>query len=263
VIYQEGKDGSTFVKRFNVGGITREKNYTMGKGAAGSKILWLTSNPNGEAETVTVFLKPRLRTKLEIIVDFSETLVKGRDAIGNLVTKYAVKNVKMFKKGASTLGDMELFFDQLSGVVSIANKGESLGEFGKFDKVLAVKENGTAKIYEAGDAILVGQQIEYISRFESSKIFTVLYFDGVGSQYCVKRFNLENAPQTTEFSLLTESPDSVMLLFFDEETPLAQIDGKEYNLKKLGEVRGYKAIGNKLDFKRIKKVAKVPELVLG
>jgi topoisomerase-4 subunit A len=260
-LYQEGKDGPAYIKRFKIGGITREKIYTVGKDS--SRLLWLTSNPNGEAESVTVFLKPRPRTKLEIPVDFSEVLVKGRDAIGNIVTKYAVKNVKILKKGASTLGDMELYFDSLSGVVSLANKGESLGEFGKFDKLLAVKENGTAKIYETNDTILVGQQIAYIARYESSKIFTVLYFDGVGQQYCVKRFNLENAPQTTEFSLLTDSPDSVMMLFFDEETPIAQIDGKEYDLAELGEVRGYKALGNKLSIKRAKRAVKVPQLVMG
>jgi len=262
VIYQEGKDGPAYVKRFNVGGTTREKPYTMGKGAPGSKILWITSNPNGEAESVMVFLKPKPRIKLEIPVDFSESLVKGRDAIGNLVTKYAVKNVKMLKKGTSTLGDMELFFDQLSGMVSIANKGESLGEFGKFDKILAVKENGTAKIYEASETVLVGQGITYIARYESSKIYTVLYYDGLGLQYCVKRFNLENAPQTTEFSLITDSLESSMLLFFDEEIPIAQIDGKEHNLAELGDVRGYKAIGNKLDFKKVKKAIKVPALVM-
>jgi len=262
VIYQDGKDGPSYMKRFNVGGITREKVYTIGKGTAGSKLLWITSNPNGEAESVSVFLKPKPRIKLEIPVDFSETLVKGRDAIGNLVTKYAVKTVKMLKKGKGTLGDMELFFDRPSGVVSIADKGESLGEFGKFDKLLTVKENGVAKIYEASDTILVGQQIAYIARYESSKIYTVLYFDGLNSQYCVKRFNLETAPQTAEFSLLTDSPESTMLLFYDEEAPIAQIDGKEYNLAELGDIRGYRAIGNRLDFKRIKKAVKIPLLVL-
>ncbi|MDR0517724.1 MAG: DNA gyrase/topoisomerase IV subunit A [Fibromonadaceae bacterium] len=263
VIYRDGKDGPVYVKRFKMGGITREKVYTMGKETSGSKVFWITSNPNGEAESVMVMLQPRLRTKSEMIVDFSEVLVKGRDAIGNVVTKYAVKNVKMFKKGASTLGDMELYFDSLSGVVSIANKGESLGEFGKFDKLLAVRENGTAKIYEASETILVGQQIAYIARFENSKIFTLLYFDGQGLQYCVKRFSLENAPQTAEFSLLTDNPDSTMLLFFDEEEAIAQIDGKEYNLAEIGEIRGYKAIGNRLDFKKIKKAIKVPALVMG
>ena len=263
VIYQDGKDGPAYVKRFNVGGITREKAYAIGKGTAGSKLLWITSNPNGEAESVTVFLKPKPRIKLEIPVDFSESLVKGRDAIGNQITKYAVKNVKMLKKGASTLGDMELFFDQLSGMVSIASKGESLGEFGKFDKLLVVKESGAAKIYEASETILVGQQISYIARYESSKIYTLFYFDGAGSQYCVKRFNLENAPQTTEFSLLTDSPESVMLLFYDEDLPIAQIDGKEYNLAEISEVRGFRAIGNKLDFRRVKKAVKVPALVMG
>jgi topoisomerase-4 subunit A len=262
VIYQDGKDGPAYIKRFNVGGITREKAYSIGKGTAGSKLLWITSNPNGEAESVTVFLKPKPRIKLEIPADFSDSLVKGRDAIGNLVTKYAVKTIKMLKKGSSTLGDMELFFDRPSGVVSIANKGESLGEFGKFDKLLVVRENGIAKIYEASETILVGQQIFYIARYESSKIFTLLYFDGAGSQYCVKRFNLESAPQTTEFSLLIDNPESSMLLFFDEEVPMAQIDGKEYNLAELGEIRGYKAIGSKLDFRKIKKAIKIPLLTL-
>lgn len=263
VIYQDGKDGPAYVKRFNVGGITREKAYSIGRGTAGSKLLWITSNPNGEAESVMVFLKPRPRIKLEIPVDFSETLVKGRDAIGNQITKYAVKNVKILKKGASTLGNMELFFDQLSGMVGIADKGESLGEFGKFDKLLVVKEDGTAKIYEANETILVGQQVAYIARYESSKVYTLLYFDGTSSQYCAKRFNLENAPQTTEFSLLTDSPASSMLLFFDEDLPIAQIDGKEYNLAEMAEIRSFRAIGNKLDFKRIKKAVKIPALVMG
>jgi topoisomerase-4 subunit A len=262
VIYQDGKDGPAYVKRFNVGGITREKAYAVSKGTAGSKLLWITSNPNGEAESVTIFLKPKPRIKLEVPVDFSETLVKGRDSIGNQVTKYAVKNVKMLKKGTSTLGDMELFFDQLSGVVSISNKGESLGEFGKFDKLLVVKENGIAKIYDASETILVGQQIVYIALYECSKIYTLLYFDGVSSQYCVKRFNLETAPQTVEFSLLTDSPESTMFLFYDEELPIARIDGKEYNLAEMAEIRGFRAIGNKLDFKRIKNAVKVPALVM-
>jgi len=119
-----------------------------------------------------------------------------------------------------------------------------------------------AKIYEASDTILVGQQISYIGRFEPTKIYTLLYFDGISSQYCVKRFNLETAPQTVEFSLLTDNPESSMILFFDDEIPVAQIDGKEYNLEELGEIRGYRALGNKLDLKRIKKAIKTPVLSL-
>jgi topoisomerase-4 subunit A len=120
-----------------------------------------------------------------------------------------------------------------------------------------------AKIYDSSDTILVGQNIAYIARYESSKIYTLLYFEGASKQYCLKRFNLESAPQTVEFSLLTENPDSSMLLFFDEEIPIAQIDGKDYDFSETTEVRGFRAIGAKLDFKRIKKAVKVPPLILG
>ena len=272
VIYTEGKDGSTFVKRFNVGGVTREKVYPMGKGAPGSKLLWLSSNPNGEAEVVDVILKPRPRCKLNIEVDFSAIDVKGRGAIGNTVTKFPVRTVKKLRTGASTLGARILYFDAPSGVVTTQKKGESLGEFGEKDRVLVVRKSGMAQICDFSDPLLVGVDILFIQRFEPTQVFSILYFEGGNFNYYVKRFHLQNAPITTEFSLLSDHPDTRLIEFFDEDEPRALIEYQGQNKKDVSteileladitDVHSYKALGSKFTAKKIRKVIKAPPAVL-
>lgn len=273
VIYTEGKDGTTFVKRFNVGGITRDKSYPMGKGADGSKMLWLSSNPNGEAEVVEVILKPRPRIKLNIEVDFSAVDVKGRAAIGNTVTKLPVRIVKKLRTGVSTLGARVLYFDSPSGLVTTQKKGEALGEFGEKDRVLVVRKNGMAQICEFSEPLLVGTEILLIQRFEPTQVFSILYFEGGNFNYYVKRFNLEGAPTTTEFSLLSDHPETRLIELFEEDEPKALIEyqgqGKDVTrevleLAEIAEVHGYKALGSKFTAKKIRKVMKAPaEVVLG
>lgn len=273
VIYTEGKDGTTFVKRFNVGGITRDKSYPMGKGADGSKMLWLSSNPNGEAEVVEVILKPRPRIKLNIEVDFSAVDVKGRAAIGNTVTKLPVRIVKKLRTGVSTLGARVLYFDSPSGLVTTQKKGEALGEFGEKDRVLVVRKNGMAQICEFSEPLLVGTEILLIQRFEPTQVFSILYFEGGNFNYYVKRFNLEGAPTTTEFSLLSDHPETRLIELFDEDEPKALIEyqgqGKDVTrevleLAEIAEVHGYKALGSKFTAKKIRKVMKAPaEVVQG
>jgi len=273
VIYTEGKDGTTFVKRFNVGGITRDKSYPMGKGAEGSKMLWLSSNPNGEAEVVEVILKPRPRIKLNIEVDFSAVDVKGRAAIGNTVTKLPVRIVKKLRTGVSTLGARVLYFDSPSGLVTTQKKGEALGEFGEKDRVLVVRKNGMAQICEFSEPLLVGTEILLIQRFEPTQVFSILYFEGGNFNYYVKRFNLEGAPTTTEFSLLSDHPETRLIELFDEDEPKALIEyqgqGKDVTrevleLAEIAEVHGYKALGSKFTAKKIRKVMKAPaEVVQG
>lgn len=273
VIYTEGKDGPTFVKRFNVGGVTRDKVYTMGKGADHSKLLWLTSNANGEAEVVDVILKPRPRIKLNIEVDFAAVDVKGRSAIGNTVTKYPVRIVKKLRTGVSTLGARILYFDAPSGVVTTQKKGETIGEFGEKDRVLVIRKNGNAQVYEFSDPLLVGSEVLYVQRFEPTQVFSILYFEGGNYNYYVKRFHLENAPATSEFPLLTDHPETRLIEFFDEDEPKALIEyqgpGREVTrevleLAEIAEVHGYKALGSKFTAKKIRKVMKAPvEVVRG
>lgn len=275
LIHQDGKDGAAYIKRFNVGGITRDKEYPLGKGTAGSKILYLSSNPNGEAEVVEVVLKPRPRIKLNFEVDFSEVDVKGRGALGNLVTKYPIRNVKKARAGVSTLGAKILYYDTASGMVSTQKKGESLGEFDEDDKVFVVRKNGLARVYDVTDPLLVGTDVVWVGRHNTKdvadQVYSILYFDGSQYNYFVKRFTLDGAPSTTDFWLVTEHADTRILEFFDDLEPKALIEyqgtGREVirdilDLTEVADVKGYKAIGSKFTAKKVRKVMKAPESVV-
>ena len=265
VIHQDGKDGAYYIKRFNVGGVTRDKDYFMGKGKPGSKILYMSSNLNGEAEVVEVTLKPRPRTKLNFEVDFSSIDVKGRGAIGNIVTKYPVKSIKRVRKGVSTLGARVLYFDALAGIISTQKKGDRIGEFGEKDKILIVKNNGTARVHDMADPILVGTGIKYIHKFDPEQVFTVLYFEGGNFNYMVKRFNLEGCPMTTEFSLVSDHKDTQMIEFFatDDARELLEyqvgreVQKEELDLTEVAEVKGYKALGSKFTAKKVKRATRI------
>ena len=265
VIHQDGKDGAYYIKRFNVGGVTRDKDYFMGKGKPGSKILYMSSNLNGEAEVVEVTLKPRPRTKLNFEVDFSTIDVKGRGAMGNIVTKYPVKSIKRVRKGVSTLGARVLYFDALAGIISTQKKGDRIGEFGEKDKILIVKENGTARVHDMADPILVGTGVKYIHKFNPEQVFTILYFEGGNFNYMVKRFNLEGCPMTTEFSLVSDHKDTQMIEFFatDDARELMEyqvgreVQKEELDLTEVAEVKGYKALGSKFTAKKVKRATRI------
>ena len=265
VIHQDGKDGAYYIKRFNVGGVTRDKDYFMGKGKPGSKILYMSSNLNGEAEVVEVTLKPRPRTKLNFEVDFSTIDVKGRGAMGNIVTKYPVKSIKRVRKGVSTLGARVLYFDALAGIISTQKKGDRIGEFGEKDKILIVKENGTARVHDMADPILVGTGVKYIHKFNPEQVFTILYFEGGNFNYMVKRFNLEGCPMTTEFSLVSDHKETQMIEFFatDDARELMEyqvgreVQKEELDLTEVAEVKGYKALGSKFTAKKVKRATRI------
>lgn len=267
VIYQEGKDGVSYIKRFNVGGITRDKDYLMGKGKPGSKILYISSNPNGEAEIVEVILKPRPRIKLNFEVDFSDVEVKGRNAIGNQVTKYAVKTVKRVRKGVSTLGARILYYDAPSGIVSTQKRGDCLGEFEENDKVLVVRDNGLARIYDMTDPLLVGTAIIHIQKFDPEQVYSILYFEGSNFNYMVKRFKLEACPMTTDFNLLSDHPDTHLVEFFATKNAKVimeyqvgrEVQKETLDLTEVADVKGYKALGSKFTAKKVKRTTRLIE----
>lgn len=265
VIYQDGKEGPALIKRFNVGGITRNKDYPMGKGKPGTKILYISSNPNGEAETVKVILKPRPRIKLNFEVDFSETEVKGRNTIGNVVTKYAVKTIKKVSAGVSTLGAKIFYFDAISGIVGTQKKGDKLGEFDEGDKLISIRKNGMARLHEMKDPVLVGTDTIYVGKYDPEQIFTVLYFEGENYTYMVKRFSLENCPTTTEFNILSDHPGTRMMEFFDTENARVvmefqsghKVEKEELDLAELADVKTYKALGSKFTAKKVKRFTRI------
>ncbi|MCK9182042.1 MAG: DNA gyrase/topoisomerase IV subunit A [Fibrobacteraceae bacterium] len=264
-IYQDGKDGPALIKRFNVGGITHDKDYPMGKGKPGTKMLYLSSNPNGEAEVVEIILKPRPRIKLNFEVDFSLTEVKGRNAIGNIVTKYPVRTIKKVSQGVSTLGAKIYYFDAISGIVSTQKKGDSLGEFAEEDKLISVRTNGMAKLHDMTDPILVGTDILYLGKYDPEQVFSVLYFEGDNFNYMVKRFTLENCPTSSEFNILSDHPDTRMVEFFstDEAKVLMEyqagheVKKEELDLTEVADIKTYKALGSKFTAKKVKRVTRI------
>ena len=267
VIYQEGKDGVSYIKRFNVGGITRDKDYLMGKGKPGSKILYISSNPNGEAEIVEVILKPRPRIKLNFEVDFSDVEVKGRNAIGNQVTKYAVKTVKRVRKGVSTLGARILYYDAPSGIVSTQKRGDCLGEFDENDKVLVVRENGLARVYDMTDPLLVGTGIIHIQNSIQNKSIRFSILRVSNFNYMVKRFKLEACPMTTDFNLLSDHPDTHLVEFFATKNAKVimeyqvgrEVQKETLDLTVVADVKGYKALGSKFTAKKVKRTTRLIE----
>ncbi len=267
VIYQEGKEGPAYIKRFNIGGVTRDRDYTLGKGSAGSKVLYISSNPNGEAEVVEVVLKPRPRTKLNFEVDFSETEVKGRGTIGNIVTKYAVKNVKKVRKGVSTLGARHLFFDAPSGIVSTQRRGDFIGEFGEKDKVLVLRKDGSARVYDIADPLLVGTGILKVLKYNAKQVFSVLYYEGGNLNYMVKRFTLDGCPMTSDFRIISDHKDSELCELFSSDNARVlmeyqvgrEVQKEELDLTEVADVKTYKALGSKFTAKKVKRFSRLTD----
>ncbi|MDR3193668.1 MAG: DNA gyrase/topoisomerase IV subunit A [Tannerella sp.] len=222
VVYRDGRAGSNYIKRFAVTGVTRDKEYAVTRGTEGSRILYFSANPNGEAETVKVILKPKLRQKtMTFEKDFSEILIKGRASMGNILTKSEIHKVTLKQKGNSTLGGRMVWFDRDVLRLNYDGRGEELGEFQSDDLILVILKNGDFRTtsfdlsnhYE--DAILV------IERFDSRKIWTAALYDAEQKYAYLKRFPLEATNKKQTF--LGDHPENVLYLLTDEACPRIEV----------------------------------------
>lgn len=263
MIYTDGPKGITFIKRFNVTGVTRDKEYDLTKGTANSNVHWFTINPNGEAEKVVVNLKPVSGVrKLEIDVDFAEIPVKGRASVGNIVTKYAVKKVILTAKGASTLGAEDYWFDDSTHRLNKEERGTYLGKFAGEDKILTITSKGQYKLYNYDLVNHFDEDIIMIEKFLPKQIITMVYFDGESKSYLAKRFIPENI--STKTAIITEHENSLVELV--TSNPIAVIDvvfGKEkdkqpkpevINLAEFAPMVNMKAKGKKLTPLKVKEI---------
>ena len=263
MIYTDGPKGITFIKRFNVTGVTRDKEYDLTKGTANSNVHWFTINPNGEAEKVVVNLKPVAGVrKLEIDVDFAEIPVKGRASVGNIVTKYAVKKVILTAKGASTLGAEDYWFDDSTHRLNKEERGTYLGKFAGEDKILTITSKGQYKLYNYDLLNHFDEDIVMIEKFLPKQVITLVYFDGESKSYLAKRFLPENI--STKTAIITEHENSLVELV--TSNPIAVIDvvfGKEkdkqpkpevINLAEFAPMVNMKAKGKKLTPLKVKEI---------
>ncbi len=226
VIYRNGKKGNYYMKRFFITGLTRNGEYNMTKGVEGSRIEWLTCNPNGEAETVRVTLKNEINEtgrrprNLELSVNFSTLAVKGKESLGNLVTKYPVKSVVLEKRGTSTLGGREVWFDRDVLRLNYDGRGESLGIFQGDDKVLVITTNGEFFTSTYSETNHYDDNILRIEKFDPDKVWTLALFDSSMGYPYLKRFRFEVSAKPQRF--VGTDADSKLILLSD--TPFARLE---------------------------------------
>jgi topoisomerase-4 subunit A len=206
LIYTDGGSGTTFAKRFNVTGITRDKEYDLTKGHEKSKVHYLTVNPNGEAEVVRVILSPNCSARnKEFEFYFEELEIKSRSSIGNQVSKYPVRSVKFKEAGVATLGSIKLWFDDKFGRLNHEGKGIQLGDFDAEDRVLVIYADGT---YELTDQELTQrfnpEDVMLVEKFDPERIITAVYLDQDKQQYNVKRFHIETTTLKSRFLFIKE-----------------------------------------------------------
>lgn len=256
MIYLDGKSGVTYAKRFNVTGVTRDKEYDLTKGSEKSKVHYLSVNPNGEAETVKIILSPNASARnKEFDFYFEEMEIKGRGSMGNQVTKYPVKTVKFKEKGRSTLSGRKLWFDETFGRLNTEEKGTYVGSFESEDRLLVVYNTGN---YEITDTEITqrfdGEKVLMIEKFDPEKIVTAVYLDKEKLQYNIKRFKIETTTLRNKFFFIKEGEGNVLEAVTTDAEPIlvmqsgrgAQVRKAKIKVNKVVEVMGWKAVGAKL-----------------
>jgi len=191
-VYRDGKTGFSYMKRFNVTGVTRDKEYDLTMGTKGSKITYFSANPNGEAEVLKVILKPKPKIKKLIFeVDLGELAIKGRGSMGNIMTKYEVHKISLHERGISTLGGLKVWFDPDVLRLNADKRGKFLGEFTGEDKILAIFKNGEYQLYNYDFSNHFENNILAIEKFDPGKVLSVVYYDAEQEFYYLKRFEIE------------------------------------------------------------------------
>ncbi|WP_304516666.1 DNA gyrase/topoisomerase IV subunit A [Cecembia rubra] len=265
LIYLDGTSGRAMVKRFQVLGVTRDREYDLTKGTKGSKVMYLTANPNGEAEIVTVYLTQGAKARIKVFdFDFSTIEIKGRSAGGNILTKYPVRKIQLKMEGVSTLGGLDVFYDASIGRLNTDQRGTWIGNFLGEDRIIVFYKNGDYELtsfeltnrYEANDVLL-------IEKFNPEKVISLVYFDGASKNYFVKRFLIETTTINKKFNVISDHKQSKLLVVSTEKQPQIKVKvakGKEqeeleFDLDMLIDIKGWKAIGNKLTSHQVLEVS--------
>ena len=263
MIYRDGKRGTSFIKRFAVTGITRDKKYNLTQGKTGSEILYFTANPNGEAEVVSINLRNNGNIKkLKWDLDFADLQVKGRAVRGNIVTKYGIRRIELKEKGVSTLKPRGLWFDTAIGRLNTDERGNRVGAFSGNDKLLVVNERGESKAVNPDLTLHFENTPLLLEKWIPEKPLTAVYFDSEKERYFLKRFLMQTPDKVDVFI----KEGGRLLFVCSEWRPVLRIEyvkpkGKEVpdplmlDAEEFISIKGYKALGNQLGAKKIKKVS--------
>jgi len=255
MIYVDGKSGVSYTKRFNVTGVTREKEYDLTKGSEKSKVHYFSANPNGEAEAVRIVLSPNCSARIkELDFLFEELEIKGRSSMGNQVTKYPIKTVKFKEAGKSTLAGRKLWFDDKFGRLNTEDKGQYLGSF-EDEKIILFYNDGTYELTDTESTQrFEPEKISLIEKFVPEKIISAVYLDNDKQQYNIKRFKIETTTLKTQFLFIKEGTGNRLEAVTTDDEPILvvqtgrgqQIRKAKFKVAKMVEVMGWKAVGAKL-----------------
>jgi topoisomerase-4 subunit A len=260
MVYLDGASGTSYAKRFNVTGVTRDKEYDLTKGSEKSKVHYFTANLNGEAEVLKVVLSPNCTARIkELDFYFEELEIKGRSSMGNQVTKYPIKSVKLKEAGRSTLAGRKLWFDDKFGRLNTEGKGQYLGSFEE-EKLLVIYQEGS---YELTDTELLQRfepdKILMIEKFNPDKILTAVYLDNDKQQFNIKRFKIETTTLKNKFLFIKDGEGNRLEAMSSDEAPIlvvqsgkgAMVRKAKFKVANMVEVMGWKAVGAKLtDFSK-------------
>ena len=264
MVYLDGTTGRAMVKRFQVLSVTRDREYVLTKGTKGSKVLYFTANPNGEAEIVAVYLTQGAKARVKVFdFDFATIEIKGRAANGNILTKYPIRKIQLKVEGTSTLGGLDIYYDEHVGKLNTDQRGRKIGNFLGDDKVIAFYRDGSYELtsfevtnrYHAADLLL-------IEKFDSQKVVSCIYFDGGSKNFYVKRFMIETSTSNKKFHFISDHKQSYLQLVSTAKQPQARVvlqKGKEtveveYDLDMLIDVKGWKSMGNRLSSHPVKEI---------
>ena len=260
MIYKDGKTGTSYMKRFFVSGISRDKEYDLTAGNPKSKVLYFSANPNGEAEIVTVYLRNVGSVKkLKWDIDFAELAIKGRGSRGNIVSKLPVRKIEFKEKGKSTLKPRKIWFDDTVMRLNVDGRGELLGEFTPDDRLLIITQKGIIKTITPNLSLHFDKDMIVLEKWEPNKPISAIHFDGEKQRYYVKRFMIDN-PNKEEV-IITNHDKSFLEIVATDYRPMAEIifskrslENKTINFEEFISVKGIKAIGNQLTTEKIKDV---------
>lgn len=264
MIYRDGAKGSSFIKRFAVTGVTRDKDYDLTTGAKGSQALYFSANPNGEAEVVTVHLRQVGSVKkLKWDIDFADILIKGRNSKGNTVTKYPIRKIELKEKGISTLKPRKIWFDETVKRLNADGRGELLGEFKGEDRLLIITQSGLVKTILPELTTHFEDDMIILEKWRPKKPISAIYYDGEKERYMVKRFLVEN--ENREEVFITEHEKSFLEIVSIDWKPMAELvyakergkDQKEnliIDLESFIAIKGIKALGNQLTTDKVKQI---------
>ena len=269
LIYQDGPKGNVMMKRFSVTGVTRDKVYDLTRGNKGSKVLYLTANPNGESEVVSIQLKPVPNMKKSMFdIDFATLAIKGRNSQGNIVTKYSVKKITQTEKGISTLGARMMWFDDSVQRLNVDGRGTYLGEFAADDKILSITQSGYYRLHNFDLSNHFDEDLILIEKFNSQKPITAVYLDGAKKEYYAKRFMADVTDKKTLF--ISEAEGSYLELATTQLRPIIdvvfakskdkELPDEDINLVDFEDVKGFKAKGKRLSSNKIKEINLRPSI---